>query len=72
MNARVIRPTSKLSTLAWWADRTLGADLDVAACTDEVYAAMDWLVERQESIEKKLAATHFGLGRIRRGWHCLI
>jgi len=57
--SRVVRPKSKLSTLAWWPDTTLGADLGVAgACTDEIYAAMDWLVERQEAIEKKLAAKH--------------
>ncbi|MGO9384061.1 MAG: IS1634 family transposase [Mycobacterium sp.] len=59
--SRVIRPTSKLSTLAWWADSTLGVDLEVAgASTDEIYAAMDWLVDRQESIETKLAAKHLG------------
>ena len=57
--SRVLRPKSKLSTLAWWPDTTLGADLGVAgACTDEVYAAMDWLAGRQEKIEKKLAAKH--------------
>jgi hypothetical protein len=59
--SRVIRPKSKLSTLAWWPDTTLGADLDVAgASTDEIYAAMDWLVARQDAIEKKLAAKHLG------------
>jgi hypothetical protein len=57
--SRVVRPASKLSTLSRWADSTLGVDLDVAgASTDEVYAAMDWLVGRQEAIEKKLAAKH--------------
>jgi hypothetical protein len=57
--SRVIRPRSKLSTLAWWPDTTLGADLGVAsASTDEIYAAMDWLAGRQEAIEKKLAAKH--------------
>ena len=57
--SRVIRPKSKLSTLSWWADSTVGVDLDVAgASTDEIYAAMDWLVDRQEAIEKKLAARH--------------
>src|SRR5277367_933061 len=59
--SRAIRPKSKLSTLAWWCDTTLGADLDVAgASTDEVYAAMDWLADRQDAIEKKLAAKHLG------------
>jgi hypothetical protein len=57
--SRVLRPGSKLSTLAWWPDTTLGVDLGVAgACTDEVYAAMDWLVDRQDGIEKQLAARH--------------
>jgi hypothetical protein len=57
--SRVVRPKSKLSTLAWWPDTTLGVDLGVAgASTDEIYAAMDWLAERQEAIEKKLAAKH--------------
>ena len=57
--SRVIRPGSKLSTLTRWPDTTLGVDLGVAdACTDEVYAAMDWLADRQEAIERKLAAKH--------------
>ena len=61
--SRVIRPGSKLSTLAWWPDTTLGIDLGVAdACTDEIYAAMDWLAGRQEAIEKKLAARHLAPG----------
>src|SRR3984893_10854804 len=42
--SRVVAPASKLATLAWWADTTLGADLGVAgASTDDIYAAMDWL-----------------------------
>ena len=57
--SRVLRPGSKLSTLAWWPDTTLGVDLGVAgACIDEVYAAMDWLADRQEAIENRLAARH--------------
>ena len=57
--SRVLRPKPKLSTLSWWPDTTLGADLDVAgASTDEVYAALDWLAGRQETIERKLAAKH--------------
>ena len=57
--SRVVRPKSKLSTLAWWPNTTLGPDLGVAdASTDEIYAAMDWLVGRQDKIEKKLADKH--------------
>jgi hypothetical protein len=57
--SRVIRPGSKLSTLTWWADTTLGADLGVAdAAADDLYAAMDWLEHRQDAIEAKLAARH--------------
>ncbi len=57
--SRVVRPKSKLATAAWWPDVTLGVDLGVAgAGTDEIYAAMDWLTDRQEAIEKQLAARH--------------
>jgi hypothetical protein len=57
--SRVIRPRTKLSTLSWWADTTLGVDLGVdGASTDEVYAAMDWLLSRQDTIEAKLAGRH--------------
>ena len=35
--SRVVAPASKLSTLTWWADATLGADLGVAdASTDDI------------------------------------
>src|SRR5690348_812966 len=57
--ARVAAPASKLATLGWWADTTLGADLGIAgASTDDLYAAMDWLEDRQDAIEAKLAARH--------------
>jgi hypothetical protein len=57
--SRVIQPGSKLSTLTWWDDTTLGADLGVTgASTDDIYAAMDWLGSRQDAIEVKLAARH--------------
>ncbi|MDT5169705.1 MAG: hypothetical protein QOD02_3036, partial [Mycobacterium sp.] len=35
-----------------------GQSCVAGACTDEVYAAMDWLADRQEAIENKLAAKH--------------
>jgi hypothetical protein len=57
--SRVVKPGSKLSTLTWWNDATLGADLSVAgASTDDIYAAMDWLAHRQDAIEARLAARH--------------
>jgi hypothetical protein len=57
--SRVVRPGSKLFTRTWWGDTTLGADLGVArASTDEIYAAMDWLVSRQDAIEAELARRH--------------
>jgi hypothetical protein len=63
--SRVLRPASKLSTAGWWDDVTLGPDLGVAgASTDEIYAAMDWLVSRQDDIEKQLAARHLAEGGI--------
>ena len=63
--SRVLRPASKLSTISWWQDVTLGPDLGVAgASTDEAYAAMDWLTARQDDIEKQLAARHLAEGGI--------
>ena len=63
--SRVLRPASKLSTAGWWDDVTLGPDLGVAgASTDDIYAAMDWLVSRQDDIEKQLAARHLAEGGI--------
>jgi hypothetical protein len=57
--SRVVAPASKLSTLTWWDDTTLGADLGVAeATTGDIYAAMDWLASRQDAIEAQLAARH--------------
>jgi hypothetical protein len=61
--SRVARPGSKLSTIGWWGDVSLGADLGVAgASTDEVYAAMDWLAGRQDDIEGQLARRHLAGG----------
>jgi hypothetical protein len=61
--SRAVAPASKLSTIRGWTDTSLGADLNIAeARTDEVYAAMDWLLARQEQIEKKLAARHLQPG----------
>jgi hypothetical protein len=59
--ARVVHPRPKLATTKWWGDTTLVADLGLEGIgTDEVYAAMDWLGERQGAIETKLAQRHLG------------
>ena len=59
----VCRPGSKLATTRWWADTTLATDLGIAeACTDDVYAAMDWLAGCQDSIEQRLAKRHLAPG----------
>jgi transposase len=65
--ARIIDPKSKLATArglreetcfnALWQEYNLG-DVD----EDEIYAAMDWLIERQEKIEQKLAGRHLSEG----------
>ena len=61
--SRAVRPGSKLSTLTWWNDTTLGADLGVTeASTDDIYAAMDWLEDRQDAIEADLARRHLAPG----------
>src|ERR1039457_2054543 len=57
--SRVAHPGSKLSTIAWWQDVTLGTDLGIQhATTDDAYAAMDWLQARPGRLEKKLARRH--------------
>jgi len=57
--ARILEPKSKLATTAWWADTTLPEILDVHdADEDDLYDAMDWLLERQGRIENKLASRH--------------
>ena len=55
--ARIVAPDTKLATSRWWHTRTLGEDLGKAD-EDDLYAAMDWLLERQDAIERKLAARH--------------
>ncbi len=61
--ARVCEPDSKLATTRWWRDTTLAVDLGVAeASTDQVYAAMDWLGDRQDQIEQRLAKRHLTPG----------
>lgn len=57
--ARVLEPHSKLATTRAWHTTTLAEECAVqGANEDELYAAMDWLLERQSRIERKLAARH--------------
>jgi len=57
--ARILKPHSKLATTRWWHTTSLPATLGVKdADEDELYDVMDWLLERQDRIESKLAARH--------------
>jgi len=59
MAERLLDPCSKLATTRIWHSTTLAEELGVQDATeDDLYAAMDWLLERQANIEKKLAARH--------------
>ena len=61
--ARILEPQSKLATTRWWPSTTLGEMFGVGdADEDELYEAMDWLLERQPYIEKKLAGRHLEAG----------
>ena len=61
--ARILAPHTKLATTRWWHTTTLAEDFDVAdANEDHLYAAMDWLLQRQNTIQKKLAARHLSTG----------
>ncbi len=61
--ARLLAPASKLATTRRWTQSTLAASLGIAdASIDECYGALDWLLERQERIERRLAARHLERG----------
>lgn len=57
--ARVVDAESKLATLRTLATTTLLEDRKLTDATeDDLYRAMDWLLERQDAIEKRLAKRH--------------
>ena len=63
VGSRILAPHTKLATTRWWHTTTLALDFGVAnADEDDLYEAMDWLLERQEAIQKKLAARHLITG----------
>ena len=62
---RLLCPGSKLATARALSQSTLGSELGVeGADQDDLYAAMDWLLERQEGIEGRLAKRHIEDGAL--------
>ena len=63
--ARILRPHSKLATTRWWDTTTVPELFELDACDEQaLYAAMDWLLERQDAIQGKLAKRHLQPGSI--------
>src|SRR5262245_47492301 len=67
--ARIIEPTSKLALVRGLEEQTLhstlGETLDLEKVgVDELYEAMDFVLERQESIENALAKRHLADGAL--------
>jgi transposase len=62
---RLLDPCSKLATTRQWQSTTLAEELGVGQGSEEdLYQAMDWLWERKERIEKKLAQRHLQEGSL--------
>jgi transposase len=62
---RVIGPGSKLAMSRAFRQSTLASELGAeGANEDELYGAMDWLLERQERIENALAGRHLNEGTL--------
>jgi len=66
---RILEPdneqNSKLANTRWWEITTLPSILDLDGINeDDLYSAMDWLLDRQKTIEKKLADRHLNTGGI--------
>ena len=57
--SRIFDPATKLAMTRAWHTTTLAEDFAVAQADEQdCYAAMDWLLARQDRIEKRLAARH--------------
>jgi len=62
---RLLDPASKLATTRLWHTTTLAQQLGVEdADANELYDALDWLLQRQARIEKKLARRHLEEGAV--------
>ncbi len=63
--ARLLQPASKLATTRLFSTTSLGGLLEVEeADENDLYAAMDWLLERQNAIERRLAERYLEPGGI--------
>ncbi|HUA23956.1 MAG TPA: IS1634 family transposase [Steroidobacteraceae bacterium] len=63
--ARVLAPHTKLATTRWWHTTTMAEEYGVEGADErDLYEAMDWLLERQGAIERKLAARHLREGAL--------
>lgn len=63
--ARILAPQSKLATTRWWHTTTLAEELEVRDATEnELYAALDWLVQQQPRIERRLAREYLEDGAL--------
>ncbi|MGH2850165.1 MAG: IS1634 family transposase [Solirubrobacteraceae bacterium] len=63
--SRVISPGSKLSTVRALGQSTLASELGVEGVDeDDLYTAMDWLIERQSRVEDQLAKRHLRDGEM--------
>ena len=61
--SRIVAPHTKLATSRWWHTTTLAEDFGVVDATeDDLYAAMDWLLARQDAVQRKLASRHLREG----------
>jgi hypothetical protein len=62
---RLLGPGSKLACVRALGQSTLAEELEVSgADEDELYAALDWLLDRQPGIERRLARRHLGDGEL--------
>jgi transposase len=62
---RLLHPASKLDTTRLLPSTTLAEELGLGEVhVDELYAVLDWLLARQDGIEKKLARRHIAEGSV--------
>ena len=61
--ARILNPRSKLATTRVWNMCSLASELKLEEVDEkDVYSAMDWLLQKQNKIERKLAKRHLNEG----------